>query len=57
MMGVPPISAPAVQAKPIYSPSVIYGSFAKLIGASGTLRIMAPFPVSEIGESPLTLVA
>jgi hypothetical protein len=41
------------QSKPILSPIVTDGSFLKLVGAAGTVKITAPLPTVDSGELPL----
>ena len=50
--GVPPFEGPCAHDKPIYDPVVIPRLFAKFVGASGTVRIIAPFPAGETTELP-----
>lgn len=42
---------------PIYELVVTNGSFAKLKGASGLVKIIAPLPSTDVAEEPLTLSA
>jgi hypothetical protein len=57
MTGDPPSAAPSFQISPTYSEAVIDGIFARSVGASGVVRIIAPLPSSEIKELPTTLIA
>lgn len=54
---MPPYSDPKDQLKPICVPVVIVGSFAKLIGTSGTLKILPVPPGSEGSDSSYELTA
>jgi hypothetical protein len=56
-MGDPPLAAPSYQVKPSVVAVRWDVSSAIIIGASGFVKIMAPFPESEIIESPYMLVA
>ena len=47
MTGVPPLSKPSSQVRPICLAAVSAGTFAKFTGGSGTVRIIAPFPSDE----------
>lgn len=57
MTDAPPLAAPSVQVKPTCAELVIAGTLAKLIGASGTVKITASLPLGEISELPLIFVA
>ena len=57
MTGVPPFALPADQVSPILDASVIRATFARLIGASGLVSIIAPFPGVDASEGPTMLVA
>jgi predicted metallopeptidase len=45
------------QVSPIYVARVIAATFARLSGASGLVKIIAPLPASEVAELPLMLIA
>ena len=45
------------QVRPIYVARVIDGTLAKASGASGLVRITAPFPALDTRELPLMLIA
>jgi hypothetical protein len=49
---VPPFDKPYAQVNPIYVPVVIEGLFARWVGASGTVKIIAPFPNVDSIEFP-----
>ena len=57
MTGEPPFSVPSFHDRPTWVASVIPGTFSKSVGASGTVRIIAPFPYDETRELPFMLVA
>ena len=57
MTGVPPFDAPSFHSKPIVVADLQFKSSSKLIGASGLVKMIAPFPDYEIKEFPNKLIA
>jgi hypothetical protein len=52
MIGEPPVDKPFLQVNPITEAVVTLTSSYRLIGASGTKRIMAPFAAKDSTDSP-----
>jgi hypothetical protein len=57
MTGVPPLAAPSSHMSPIWSLFVTVTTFFNSRGASGIVKIIAPFPKFEYYETPTKLVA
>jgi hypothetical protein len=49
---VPPVAWPTSHSRPTTKAVVMEGTSRRFIGASGTVRIEAPFPLSEVREEP-----
>jgi hypothetical protein len=54
---VPPLESPYAQVNPILVPVVIAALFARLVGVSGTVNMIAPFPSLDWVELPYTFTA